>query len=73
MAKKGKRLSDVDVAEGSLRKMGWPDSSKLVAAAHRDRKKVTSKLVWLMNITPHANVKAKCRSILNRIKKELGD
>lgn len=70
---KEKWSAGIDVREGSLKKLGWPDAGKLVAAARSDRKLVVGKLNYLANITKDPATKAKAHAIIERIKRELGE
>lgn len=58
--------------EGSLRALGWPDATKLVNAARKDRKKVEGKLLLLANANKNAATAAKAKAIIKRIQRELG-
>ena len=74
MAKKNFASKAFDKAkEGSLKALGWPDASRLVAAARNDRKKVVGKLLLLANGSSDPATKAKAKAIIERIKHELGD
>jgi len=73
MAKKQKWSKGIDIKEGALTKMGWPNSSKLVEAARGNRKLVVSRLNYLANITKDASTKSKARGIIKRIQRELGE
>lgn len=67
MAKKW--AQKVNLKENALTKNGWPDAGKVVAAAKGGNlKTVVSRVVFLMNVTKDAATKAKCKSILARIK-----
>lgn len=60
-------------SEGSLTKLGWPNGSKLVEAARKDRAKVVRKLLLLANASKDMATRAKAKGIIARIKRELGD
>jgi hypothetical protein len=74
MAKKNLALSKAfsKAKEGSLSKLGWPDAGRLVAAARRDRGGVVRKLLLLANGSADAGTRAKAKSVIARIKRELG-
>lgn len=61
-----------DAKEGSLTKLGWPNSGKLVAAARKNRKKVVSKLLLIANGSSGSS-SAHAKAIIARIKRELGE
>lgn len=75
MAKKQKWANKAfdQAEEGSLRKLGWPNASKLVDAARRDRKKVVQKLLLLANGSSNQATASKAKAIIERIKRELGE
>ncbi len=70
--KKWSNKAFADAKEGSLTALGWPNGSKLVEAARRNRRKVVGKLLLLANASGDPATKAKARSIIDRIKRELG-
>jgi hypothetical protein len=62
-----------DATSGSLRRLGWPDGDRLVAAARKDRAGVVRKLLLLANGSRDNATAAKAKAIIARIKRELGD
>jgi hypothetical protein len=73
MARKWASRAFDEAKEGSLKRLGWPDGGKLVEAARRDRKLVVGKLLPLANASADLATRAKAKSIIARIKRELGE
>jgi hypothetical protein len=61
------------IKQNALTKMGWPNGSKLVEAARSNRGMVMKRLNFLANFSGDPSTKAKARSIIERIKRELGN
>lgn len=74
MAKKKKfaNAAFAKAKEGSLTALGWPNAGALVNAARKDRAKVVRKLLLLANGSGDPATRAKAKSIIARIKSELG-
>lgn len=75
MARKTKKkwAADVEIREGALRRLGWPDISKVVAATNADnRRTIVSRLNYLANVSTDKATVAKAKTAIRRIQKKLG-
>lgn len=76
MAKQVKKWAQkVDLEEGSLTALGWPDGGKVVAAVRAGRvpyAKAIRKLVYLANVNKSSNpsTASKARAIIVRLQRE---
>lgn len=70
-AKKEKWSKDVDLKEGSLEALGWPDYSKLAQAVRSGKVSYSTlikKLGYLRNITKDSGTKSKAANFMERLK-----
>jgi len=71
-ADKEKWSKDIDVKEGSLTALGWPNFNKLASAVRTGKvtyKKLIGKLGFLRNITKDAATKQKAANFMERLRK----